>query len=76
LAHSYEIYSTYGDEPDRSYHRFTASCLSGALDVARKDLKMDRGRLYEDGHPVCYLKLIESTGVWLVGATGPTNEDL
>lgn len=74
--HSYELRWLRKEAGKPRSYNFKATSLGGALDVAKNDLLMERGRLYEDGQPVCYLELVEGTGVWLVGSPDLAEEGL
>ena len=74
--HDYEFRYVRNDCSGKQSYRFRSVCLGGALDIARRDLEIAKGRLYEDGRPVCFLELVSGTGVWLVGAPTLVDDDL
>ena len=76
MLHQYELrYTCESSRTPKSYS-FRASCLGGALDKARVNLRVEKGCLYRDGRPVCSLELGAGAGVWLVGAPELVDQDL
>ncbi|EDL47798.1 hypothetical protein [Erythrobacter sp. SD-21] len=63
----YELrYAEPADHNSAPVH-FQAVGFADALDYARRIARGAQADLYQDGHPICSMELVNDVGVWLVG---------